>query len=152
MNASINDQLDAHGKDARDLEIALPGGRLRLKEASVESVGVSASGAQYAPSQNWNVSGDQGRKLATKIKDRVHYLLEPLEVIEAESDAILLRSDKPHQSEGVRSYYEGWAKPDGFDLKRYAAKSNQPRESTPLRLTREIVERLAHDLDSIAAE
>ncbi|MCC9608204.1 hypothetical protein LOC68_01160 [Blastopirellula sp. JC732] len=152
MSQSIQKQLDAHGTKPRDLDISLPGGKLRLKDASVEAVGVSASGAHYAPNKNWDVGGDAGQRLAGKLKSRVNYLLEPLEVIETEEDSILLRSDKPHQSEEDRSYYEGWAKPDGFDLHRYAAAPKQPRQSTPLRMTRDVVERLARDLDGLSGE
>ncbi|TWT34507.1 hypothetical protein [Blastopirellula retiformator] len=152
MSQSIQNQLDAHGAKPRDLDITLPGGKLRLRDASVEAVGVSASGAHYAPNQDWNVSGESGQQLAGKLKDRVHYLLEPLEVIEVEAESILLRSDKPHQSEDERSYYEGWARPDGFDLQRYKAAPKQTRESAPLRMTRDVVERLARDLDSLAGE
>lgn len=152
MSQSIQKQLDGHGTAPRDLNISLPGGNLRLKDASVESVGVSASGAHYSPKQSWNVSGDQGDRLAGKIKSRVNYLLEPLEVIEKEEDSILMRSDKPHQSEGDRSYYEGWARPDGFDLQRYTAAPKEPRKSAPLRMTRDAVERLARDLDSLSGE
>ncbi|UUO04468.1 hypothetical protein M4951_13815 [Blastopirellula sp. J2-11] len=152
MNKSIQQQLDGHGTAPRDLDIQLPRGQLRLKEASVEAVGVSTSGAEYTPNQNWDVRGQAGQHLAGKIKDRVTYLLEPLEVIETEEDSVLIRSSQPHQAEGQRSYYEGWAKPDGFNLRRYAAAPQAARKSTPLRLTRDIVERLASDLDSISTD
>lgn len=152
MTQSIQKQLDGHGTTPRDLNISLPGGDLRLKDASVESVGVSASGAHYAPHNRWNVDGEQGERLAGKLKSRVNYLLEPLEVIETEEDSILLRSDKPHQSEEDRSYYEGWARPDGFDLKRYSAAPKESRQPAPLRMTRDIVERLARDLDSLSGD
>ncbi|EAQ77951.1 hypothetical protein [Blastopirellula marina] len=152
MNKSIQQQLDGHGTAPHDLEIQLPNGQLRLKEASVEAVGVSTSGAEYTPNQQWDVRGAAGQSLAGKIKDRVTYLLEPLEVIETEAESVLIRSRQPHQVEGQRSYYEGWAKPAGFDLKRYAAAPKEARKPAPLRLTRDIVERLASDLDSISTD
>lgn len=88
------------------------------------------------------------KAVAEEVTRRVTYLLEPIQPIEADSDAcvIQLRSTKPDEGDDSRTYYECLVKTGGsVALQRYEAPRGQLRHAVAMNLTHEIVGRLADD-------
>ena len=88
------------------------------------------------------------REVAEDITQRVTYLLEPIQPIEADQEAcvVQLRSVKPDDRGGVQSYYEALVKTGGaISLQRYQRQAGALRTSVAMTLTKEIIGRLAGD-------
>ncbi len=88
-------------------------------------------------------------KLANQLSQKLHYLVEPLRVIEVDIAATTaqLRSDPPSRSSsGTRTYYELLVGRDRMELVRYEAAAGQTRARITMHLTREILVRLLEDL------
>ena len=76
------------------------------------------------------------------------YLLEPIQPIESDAEAcvVQLRSVKPDDRGGVRSYYEALVKTGGsISLQRFDSQKGALRRSVSMTLTKEIIGRLADD-------
>lgn len=93
------------------------------------------------------------KQVAEQVTRRVTYLLEPIQPIEADAEAcvVQLRSTKPDDRGGVRSYYEVLVRTGGsVSLQRYESPRGQLRQAVAMNLTHEIVGRLAEDfLESV---
>ncbi len=95
---------------------------------------------------------EQLRKRAEKLTAAVTYLLEPLGLVEIDGDAavVQLRS-KPPQKEGrERTYYELLVRRDGISLRRWRSAAGAPRTAIPAEVTREVLLRLADDMQQAA--
>ena len=88
----------------------------------------------------------QRRRACDELVQKIHYLLEPVRVIEADEDAIQIRSDPPEDSDECRRYYELTALSDRMVLTRYEKRANTPRRMVSCVITHEVLDRLIGDV------
>ena len=118
---------------------------VEAEEVETDRVGLQARRLRF---QRDEPAGASSRTVARRLTERVTYLLDPLEVMEAEEDRALVRSRPVTGSVAERDYYDLWVTPDTLSVARFHGKAGQVRESRPVSLTWEQVERLAADVES----
>ncbi len=95
------------------------------------------------------MSGDQLRRFADSLSNRLTYLMEPISTIEADPQIVQLRSDPPLVEEKqTRFYFELLAMPGRCRLVRYRKSTGEPRRVVAMHLTYEVVARLLLDIDN----
>ena len=122
-------------------------GRWSVEAEGVETdrVGLQAGRLRFERDEP---SAAAPRTVGRRLAERVTYLLDPLEVVEAEEDRALVRSRPLTGTAAEHDYYDLWVTPDSLSVARFHGKAGQARESRPLSLTWEQVERLAADVES----
>jgi hypothetical protein len=92
-------------------------------------------------------------KIADNLAAKLNYLLEPLRVIEIDSQAgaVQMRSAPPYQQPEQITYYEVLVQRGGtISLVRYQKLPQEPRRPVAAVVTREVFLRLAQDCESAA--
>lgn len=90
---------------------------------------------------------------ATRLAQRVNYLLEPLRPIEVDPDqcVVQMRSSPPQVGDDGSTYYELLVRAGELRLHRYRKSPGTPREAIPAQVTREVLLRLVGDFAAAAA-
>jgi hypothetical protein len=126
--------------------------RLTLDVEMATPVGVSCAAVTFHAADRPSWSLDELKAWGDRLAARLTYLMEPLVLHEADADAIeaLLRSQNPTARDGRRSYYQVHLSKDGtLRLARYVYdEADRSRKPTSCLFTREVLERLADDLDA----
>lgn len=126
--------------------------QLALHAIAASSLGVEANLLTFQstrpPSPAYTIS--ELKTWADRIAARITYLMEPLVVLEADTEGVTveLRSQTPTPRDGLRSYFEVRIDRHGLvKLERLAYDdSTRSRSAVPFQLSREVLERLADDL------
>jgi hypothetical protein len=125
-------------------------GRLTLKIAALDSVGVALDSLEYAATVPKEWTSQDLNAWGERLSGRLTYLMEPLKILEVDGGAgeVLLRSQEPSRRGDARNYYEIRLRRDGSCRVERVAFDEVERRRTPSRchFTREVVERLADDI------
>jgi hypothetical protein len=137
---------------AGELEVRTSTGRIIGQLEAVDNVGVSFTRFDYQSSNLAAATVDSLKALSGKIQQRLTYLLEPISLLETdtESVSIQMRSSPPQVGDDGRSYYELLVRRGGeVTLRRYHKAPGQPRQVVPANVTREVLARLADDFVAV---
>jgi hypothetical protein len=142
-------RLAPHGGE---LEVRTATGRVVGQLDVVDAVGCAFTRFDYQSSNLANATVDSLKALSAKIQQRLTYLLEPISLLETDSESvsIQMRSSPPQVGDDGRSYYELLVRRGGeVTLRRYHKAAGQPRQVIPAHVTREVLGRLADDFVSV---
>lgn len=124
--------------------------RLALGLTALDTVGVAFDGLDFATTSRTEWSSESLRAWGERLAGRVTYLMEPFKVLEVDPDGgeVNIRSQSPTTRDHQRSYYEvRLSKRGTLRMERLTFdESTRERTSSPCRLTREVLERLADDI------
>lgn len=148
---SVQDQIRKGVQQAQqapgptEIEAQANEDKVRVSVRSSGPIGVSVDSIEV---QRERLDADGARQACEDLEGRVHYLLEPLRVVECDAEAGVtqVRSDKPSTDQSGRHYYELTGQAGRLDIKRFAKPDDGPRQREPLDLTHQQLERLAGDL------
>lgn len=141
-------QLSRPGIDGAVIHAADGGDRLIARVDQAGPLAMSCWELRLETARLAGAPMDRVKRVAESVTRRVTYLLEPIHPIETDAEAcvVQLRSTKPDDRGGVRSYYEILVRTGGsVSLRRYEAARGQLRQAVAMNLTHEIVARLADD-------
>ena len=132
----------------QQLTIDVGQGTLQCDLKAIDAIGCSFFNFSFSTDRLANTAPEELKRLSEMLAAKLHYLLEPIRLIEIEDGGNLLqlRSDPPQKNENSTSYYELLAKRGGeFTLCRYDKPIGSPRSVVPANVTREVLCRLATD-------
>ena len=135
-----------------ELEVRTPSGRILGQLESVDNIGVSFTRFDYQSNSLANATVDSLKLLSAKIQQRLTYLLEPISLLETDSESvsIQMRSNPPQVGDDGRSYYELLVRRGGeVTLRRYHKAAGHPRQVVPAQVTREVLGRLGDDFVAV---
>jgi hypothetical protein len=130
------------------LQVDVEGGRIEADLLAVDAIGCSIQTLGYSTDKLAEATLDDLRSISETLTGRLTYLLEPIGLVEADSDraAIQLRSSPPQKGEDSTSYYELMVRRGGdVSLSRYEKRPGLMRHIVPANITREVLQRLAED-------
>ena len=138
-----------HASNGRGLlQVDCDDGRIEADLLAVDAIGCSFQTLGYSTSRLADSSLDELKAVSEALTGKLTYLLEPIGLVEADSDrcTIQLRSSPPQKGDDSTSYYELMVRRGGdITLSRYSKKSGQLRQIVPTNVTREVITRLADD-------
>jgi len=123
-------------------------GRIEADLVAVDAIGCSFQTLAYSTDKLAGVDLERLRSISETLTAKLTYLLEPIGLIEADTDrcSVQLRSNPPQKGEDETSYYELMVRRGGdITLSRYSKKAGQLRQIVPAHVTREVLGRLADD-------
>ncbi len=129
-------------------------GRLECDIASVDNLACAFDRFELKSDRLAGASTEQLKKVCDSLSSRLSYLLEPIALIETDSDGCVLqmRSNPPSHEEDKTSYYELVASRGGsLKLCRFGKQSGSSREVVPASVTLEVFHRLVNDFDAAVA-
>lgn len=135
-----------------ELEVRTPTGRLVGQLETVDTVGAAFTRFDYQSTNLANATIDNLKDLSTKLQQRLTYLLEPISLLETDSESVSvqMRSNPPQVGDDGRSYYELLLRRGGeVTLRRYHKAPGQPRQVIPANVTREVLARLGEDFVAV---
>jgi len=138
----------ANSGSPEQLTIDVEHGTLRCKMKAIDAIGCSFQTFSLTTDRLANTTPPELKKLSETLAAKLHYLLEPIRLIEIEAEGHLLqfRSDPPQKNEHSTSYYELLAKCGGeLTLCRYNKPIGKERSVVPANVTREVLCRLTAD-------
>ena len=130
------------------LQVQTPEGRVEADLVAVDAIGCSFQTLAYMTDKLAGASLDQLKSISQSLTGKLTYLLEPIGVVEADSDrcSVQLRSSPPQKNDDGTTYYELMVRKGGdITLSRYSKKPGQLRLIVPAHVTREVIGRLADD-------
>jgi len=130
------------------LQVQTVDGRVEADLVAVDAIGCSFQTLAYTTDKLAGASLDQLKVVSESLTAKLTYLLEPIGVVEADSDrcSVQLRSNPPQKNDDGTTYYELMVRKGGdITLSRYSKKSGQLRQIVPAQVTREVLGRLADD-------
>lgn len=129
---------------------------VRCELTAADGLGCALSKLELESDSTKDLPFDWLSKLADRLCNRITYLLEPLQTIEADkrTGSVLVRSKKPRKTDGNLSYYEMVADNHHHAmLERYRYDvANRGRTAVPMVLTQDQLEMLVDDLAETMAE
>ena len=138
-----------HG--ARVVAVKYDGTVLRCEIAAIDALGVSFRKLTLETLQLAGVSLAQLERIAKHLSEKLSYLLEPVEPIEADAltCTVQMRSNPPQKDDDGSSYYELLVKAGGeLSLERYRKEPGATRTPLEATVTREVLLRLAVDFST----
>lgn len=149
----LSERLDRPGIDGANVSVRDGGDQLLVRIDQAGPLAATVWELRLTTDQLAGASIERVRAVAEEVTRRVTYLLEPIQPIESDAEAcvVQLRSTKPDEQQGVKSYYEALVKTGGtISLQRYDWQAGSIRNSIAMTLTKEIICRLADDfLESV---
>ena len=130
------------------LQVQTVEGRVEADLVAVDAIGCSFQTLAYSTDKLAGATLDQLRTISQLLTEKLTYLLEPIGVVEADSDrcSVQLRSNPPQKNDDGTTYYELMVRKGGdITLSRYSKKPGQLRQIVPAQVTREVLGRLADD-------
>lgn len=141
-------KLSAPGIDGAVVAVTDGGDRLTARVDEASALAVSLFELRLTTDRLAGASIDRVKRIAEKLTERVTYLLEPIQPIEADDEAcvVQMRSTKPDQRSGAATYYEVLVKTGGaISLRRYEKPKGGLRREIAMNLTLEVIGRVAED-------
>ncbi len=135
--------ITVHGKQTQ----------VRVKARRVEGIGAAVD--EVEATRSTPLENGQARRWAEEFARRARYLLEPVEVVEADDHAneAIVRSRPPAQTAQGPEYYEAHVHGPGgrTTVRRYRYdRSTRKRSPQPMNFTHDQLKRLIDDLDDTA--
>ena len=130
------------------LQVQTVEGRVEADLVAVDAIGCSFQTLAYTTDKLAGITLEELKTISQSLTDKLTYLLEPIGVVEADSDrcSVQLRSNPPQKNDDGTTYYELMVRRGGdITLSRYSKKSGQLRQIIPAQVTREVLGRLADD-------
>lgn len=130
-------------------------GKLTIEVIAIDAIGCSIEQIAYFTKKMASLSMPQLTKLSQELTKKLTYLLEPIGVIETDLDSatIQLRSTPPQKERERTEYYELLVRRGGeITLVRWQKEEGRIRELTPAHFTREVLCRLACDLQASGSQ
>lgn len=127
--------------------------RLTGELMALDTVGCAFDGLTVATGRLAQARVDELRKISDDLTRRLTYLLEPMALLEVDADrcSLQMRSNPPQQDDDGTRYYELLVERGGqVSLCRYQKQPGQPRQRVAAHVTREVLVRLAGDLEAAA--
>ncbi|MEX2169404.1 MAG: hypothetical protein WD851_08835 [Pirellulales bacterium] len=124
---------------------------LRCEITAIDALGVSFRKLTLETLQLAGVSLAQLERIAKRLSEKLSYLLEPVEPIEADAltCTVQMRSNPPQKDDDGSSYYELLVKAGGeLSLERYRKEPGAKRTPLDATVTREVLLRLAGDFST----
>lgn len=143
-------RLHGHGGQ---LVVADGAGSLHVDLTGIDRLGCEFTDFAYETSALASLNTADLKKLGNRVAAALHYLTEPIQVIEIDGHAGVaqLRSTAPVMVPSGARYYEVLVKRGGsLSIRRYEAAAGQSRQSIPAIVTREVFHRLADDFSKMA--
>ncbi len=128
-----------------------PAGQLECDMVGVDTIACSFERFELRTDKLASSTAEQLKKVCDSLSERLSYLLEPIALVETDSDSCVLqmRSKPPHKEESVTTYYELLVQGSGLRLQRYAKQIGTARKVIPANVTSEVFRRLANDFVGI---
>jgi hypothetical protein len=136
------------------LQVDLATGRIETDLLAVDAIGCSFQTLAYSTDKLAGASLEQLKEISGGLTAKLTYLLEPLGLIEADSDrcSVQLRSNPPQKGDDGTTYYELLVRRGGdLTLSRYRKQPGALREIISANVTREVLSRLADDFVAAVA-
>ena len=153
LSQHLERQLDRIGDGTVDslAKLETPHGRLEFKV--VEANGLACAFEWIRHQGNWldDLHEGQMRQLGDWLAKRIHYLFEPLRMIELDSVSrtLQMRSTSPTFQTDERTYFELTISPlGGITMRRFTKTAGSPRKNVAATVTREVLMRLCDDIVS----
>lgn len=150
LKSLFDQELNAtHGP--RVVAVKHDGTVLRCEIAAIDALGVSFRKLTLETLQLAGVSLAQLERIAKHLSEKLSYLLEPVEPIEADAltCTVQMRSNPPQKDDDGSSYYELLVKAGGeLSLERYRKEPGAARTPLDATVTREVLLRLAGDFST----
>lgn len=131
------------------LRADLEGGDLTLVDLELDRIGCQFTRLTYqtARMRDWDLR--QAKQACQNLAQRLSYLLEPIQLIEADAESVIMqmRSMPPSSNDAGLTYYECLVQRGGrIDFQRFRKEDNLDRSPIRTQLTRETLERLTSDV------
>jgi hypothetical protein len=124
--------------------------RLTLHITALDTIGVACTALEFVTTSRSDWSSDSLKEWGTRLAARVTYLMEPLKVVEIDTQGgeLQIRSQSPTPRAEQRGYYEiRLFRQGNLRMERFALdETTRQRRPTSCQLTREVLERLADDI------
>ncbi|MGE0756690.1 MAG: hypothetical protein AB7F89_14235 [Pirellulaceae bacterium] len=132
----------------QQLTLTLAEGELECVFVSIDQLACAVERITYRAGRLSAATLEQLSGMATKLSQRLSYLLEAIRPVETDRDECIvqMRSNPPQKDDDGTSYYEVVVRRGEIGLVRYAKGSGQSRRIIPAHLTREVLARLVLDL------
>jgi len=143
------DQIASGTAPSHDVVLKLAHGTLQCTVTAADPIGCAVDQVRLSLFDQSRWTLERMRGLADNLCKQLRYLVEPLQVIEVDTDQPLVqaRSQPPSRdAERNSSYYELLVSPQTITLMRFTAPRGQQRERAAMHLTREILSRLLQDM------
>jgi hypothetical protein len=130
------------------LDEAVPQGRVTATIETADRLACAFHSLQLESPSLANKSIDELKTLSNQLCAKVCYLLEPISLIEIDSDTCTtqLRSNPPAKEDNHTFYYEILVKRGGtIAFCRYQKQAGNVRQTVPANLTHEVIGRLVED-------
>lgn len=154
LEPALNQQLDqmvvANHCGAGSIVKNVSQSELRVRLDGVDRLACEVEMVDVSNPRAASMSTEQLTSLANVLSDQLSYLEERLVVLEIDSELadVQLRSQRPQQDAGVRSYFEVHVGQQGISVQRFSKQSGAARTHVAATLTRSVFVRLCVDLMS----
>lgn len=156
LKTQLHDQLAAlapfaagvHDIVVRDHDLTL-----RCCLASLDRLGCEFMHLAVETPKLSGAATDRLKKVAADLSARLTYLLEPISPVEIDHEqcVVQMRSSPPQKNDDGTTYYELLVRAGGeLSLCRFTKAVGNVRQNVPAQVTREVLLRLAGDLESAA--
>ena len=151
LSARIEKELDrlaASSPGSGELRLQVEGGELWACVAAVDNLACALKDFRYSNTSPGESSVEELRQRATKLAEKLSYLLEAISPVEIDNEAcaVQMRSNPPEQDDDSSKYYELVVSRNETRLTRYLKSAGQPRQVEPATVTREVLVRLVTDI------
>ncbi|MEK6233903.1 MAG: hypothetical protein N2C14_04250 [Planctomycetales bacterium] len=150
LKTKTRDALTRFADSPGVMAVEHEGVRLVCEWNAVDSIACSFDSLTLESDVLADADVDRLRGIAEGLSRRLSYLLEPIAVLEADSQeaAVLIRSQPPGADAESVAYYELMLRRGGSaSLRRFRKDSSGPRLPIACQVTLEVFERLVIDLD-----
>ncbi len=144
----LSDKLNAPGIDGTVISAVDGGDRLMVRVDQADALAVLVLELKLTTDKLTGAPMAHVKQVAQNLTERITYLLEPIQPIEADAEAcvVQLRSVKPEETQGAATYYEVLVKTGGsISLHRFEKPRGGLRREIPMHLTKQVIGRLAGD-------
>jgi hypothetical protein len=148
LSQQLADKLNAPGIDGTVVSAADGGDRLMVRVDQADALAVLVLELSLKTDKLTGAPMAHVKQVAQNLTERITYLLEPIQPIEADAEAcvVQLRSVKPEESGGAATYYEVLVKTGGsVSLHRFEKPRGGLRREISMHLTKQVIQRLAAD-------
>lgn len=136
---------------AQAIDLADANCTLHCELASLDRIGCEFTLLEVASAKLAGAATDRLQKIAAALSARLTYLLEPISPIEVDQQGctVQMRSNPPQRNDDGTCYYELLVRAGGkLSLIRYRKPPGAPRETVAAQVTREVLVKLAGDLEA----
>jgi hypothetical protein len=157
IHYEMNQQLDQIARTSapspHEMTLNLPNGTLQCMIAAADAIGCAVDRIRLSLADHTRWELPRMRSMADQLCKQLRYLVEPLQVIEVDTDQPLVqaRSQPPSRdAQRISSYYELLVAPQVITMLRFSAPRGESRQAVAMYLTREVLSRLLQDMADAA--